>query len=154
MTKPTSPVFELAQHDRLRHEATELVGHVIAARRHDPQLVALLDAAVDYADQRHDTHVVIEPGVDDQRLQRRLRVALGRRNPLHERFEQIRDALACLGTDARGIRGVDAYDFLDLLADPVRVGRREVDLVDDGQDLDALLHRGITVGDALSLNAL
>ncbi len=79
---------------------------------------------------------------------------LGGGNAFDERFEQIRHALAGLGTDAHGIRRIDADDFLDLLADPVRVGGRQVDLVDDGQDLEALLHRGVAVGDALRLDAL
>ena len=36
----------------------------------------------------------------------------------------------------------------------VRVGGRQVDLVDDRHDFEALLDRGVAVGDALRLDAL
>src|SRR5262249_5215060 len=65
---------QLAQHDRLGCEAPELVYRVAAPRGHDPELLAGLQAPVDDPDQRHDADIVVEPGVDDQRLQRCLRV--------------------------------------------------------------------------------
>ena len=40
------------------------------------------------------------------------------------------------------------------LADLVRVGRGQIDLVDDRHDLEPLLDRGVAVGDALRLDAL
>ena len=46
----------------------------------------VLERAVHDAHQRDDADVVVEPGVDDQRLQRRVRIALGRRDALDERL--------------------------------------------------------------------
>src|SRR5262249_5196194 len=59
-----------------------------------------------------------------------------------------------LRADARGVRGIDADDLFDLAAHLLRVGRRQVDLVDDRHDLEALLDGGVAVGDALGFDAL
>ena len=113
-----------------------------------------LERAVHDPHQRDDADVVVEPGVDDERLQRRIRIALGGRNALDEGLEQLGDALPCLGAHAHRVRGVDADDLLDLLGDAIGVGGGQVDLVDDRQDFDALLDRRVAVRDALRLDAL
>ena len=96
MTKPTSPGAEFARGNGLRREAAELVDQVRAARRHDADLVVHLQRAVDDAHQRDDADVVVEPGIDDQRLQRRLGIALRLRNAFDELLDQLFDALARL----------------------------------------------------------
>ena len=55
---------------------------------------------------------------------------------------------------ADGVRGIDADHVLDLLLDAVGVGRRQVDLVQDGQDLEVVVERLIDVGERLRLDAL
>ena len=69
-------------------------------------------------------------------------------------LEQLGDAVAGLGADAHRVAGLDADDLLDLADHPLGVRRRQVDLVDDRQHLQALLGRGVAVGDALRLDAL
>ena len=117
-------------------------------------LVAGFDRAVHDPDQRDDADVVVEPGVDDEGLERAIGVALGGRNPPDEGFEKVGNALACLRAHADGVGGVDADDLFDLFRDAVGVGGREVDLVDDGEDFDALLDRRVAVRDALGFDAL
>ena len=63
---------ELALDHRLGREAPEAIDDVAAAGGHHADLVAAAQRAVDHAHQRHDPDVVVEPGIDDQRLQRRL----------------------------------------------------------------------------------
>ena len=53
-----------------------------------------------------------------------------------------------------GVLGRDADDVLDLADDPLGIGRRQVDLVDDGQHLEALLDGRVAVRDALRLDTL
>ena len=83
-----------------------------------------------------------------------LRVALGRRQALDDGFEHGFDVEAGLGRDADGVGGVDADHVLDLLLDAVGVGGRQVDLVEDGQDLEIVVERLIDVGERLRLDAL
>ena len=53
-----------------------------------------------------------------------------------------------------GVLGRDADDVLDLADDALGIGRRQIDLVDDGQHLEALLDGRVAVRDALRLDAL
>src|SRR5581483_3823578 len=62
------PGGQLAQSDRLRHEAAELVRGMAATGGHDAELLTGLEAAVHDPHQRDDAHVIVEPRVDDQRL--------------------------------------------------------------------------------------
>ena len=77
--------------DRLRREHADLLAAVDRAGRHQQDLVARLERALHHAHQHHDADVVVEPRVDDQRLQRRRRVALRRRNARDHRLEDVVD---------------------------------------------------------------
>ena len=69
-------------------------------------------------------------------------------------FQNVGDAEAGLGRDQHGLRGVDADHFLDLFLDPVRLGGRQVDLVEDGDDLVVVVDRLVDVGERLRFDAL
>jgi len=58
------------------------------------------------------------------------------------------------GGDAGGIHGGDADDILDLVADPLGIGGRQVNLIDNGEDLQAVIYCQIAVGKGLRLDAL
>ncbi len=63
-------------------------------------------------------------------------------------------ALACLRADQGGIFRRYADDLFDFMNDFRRIGGRQIDLIDDRQDLQALLQRGVAVGDTLGFDAL
>jgi hypothetical protein len=111
-------------------------------------------AAIHHTHQHHHADIVVEPGVDDQRLQRRLRVALGRRDAGDHRFQHVVHAKPGLGRAKDGIGGVDADHVLDLGARVVRIGGRQVDLVQHRHDLDAEFDGRVAVGHRLRLDAL
>ncbi len=139
---------------RLRRENAQLVDLVCAAGGHDADLGAKLQPARNDPHERHHPEIVVEPGVDDQRLQRAVGIAARRRDARNQGFEQIRDALAGLGADQQRIVGLDADDVLDLVHHPLRVGARQVDLVEHRQHLEPLVDGRVAVGDALRLDAL
>ena len=64
------------------------------------------------------------------------------------------DALPCLGRDPDYVAGGAAQDPGQLGSRPVRLGRRQVDLVDDGDDLEPGLDRHVGIGQGLSLDSL
>ena len=107
-----------------------------------------------HAHQGDDAEVRVVPAVDQQRLQGRVAVAHGRRQALDHRLQQIVDAEAGLGRHLDGLGRVDADHVLDLLADPVGIGRGQVDLVQDRDDLVVGVDRVIGVGQRLRLDAL
>ena len=69
-------------------------------------------------------------------------------------IEQVGHTLAGLGRHADDLVGRDAEDRLDLAGVPIGIGRREVDLVQRGDDLEVVLERQIAVGERLGLDAL
>ena len=75
-------------------------------------------------------------------------------NARDHRLEDVVDALAGLRAAAQRVVRGDADDVLDLLDHAVGLGRRQVDLVQHRHDGDALLDRGVAVGDRLRLHAL
>ena len=81
-------------------------------------------------------------------------VARWRRQPLHDRFENLVDAGAFLGAGQNRIAGIEADDVLDLPLRLVGLRARQVDLVDDRDDLEVVLDRQVGVGERLRLDAL
>ncbi len=154
MRKPTSPVPRRLALRLLGREHADAVRRVAAPGGHHLHLVAALDDAVDHPDQGHDADVGVEPGIDDQGLQRRVRIAHRRRDARHQGLEQVRDALPRLGADPQGILRLEADDLLDLVDHPLRLRRRQIDLVEHRQDLQPLLDGRVAVGHALGLDAL
>jgi hypothetical protein len=110
--------------------------------------------AVDDAGQHHDAEIGVVPGIDQQRLERRIGVALGRRQALDDGLQHLGHAGAGLGRDLQRARGVDADHVLDLLADAVGLGGRQIDLVEDRDDLVVDLDGLVDVGERLGLDAL
>ena len=78
----------------------------------------------------------------------------GRRDALDDRGEDLVDANAGLARGEDGVLRRDGEDVLDLAAGFFGASAREVDLVDDRDDLEALVHREGGVGDRLGFHAL
>ena len=133
------------------HQVEDFMALVVAHKLHQ---LPLRHFAVEDAHQRQGPEVGVEPGVVDDRLGRRGRVAHGSGNAVDDGVEQVADADAGFGGDPQGVGGVDADAGLDLLGHLVRVGGGKVDLVDDRQQFEVVLHRQVDVGDGLRLDAL
>ena len=85
---------------------------------------------------------------------RRVGIALGGCDPLHDRVEHLVDVDARLGGDADDVGRVAAEQLRHLERRSVRVGRGKVDLVDDGDDLELVLDREVGVRERLRLDPL
>ena len=127
---------------------------------HELDAEALLQDAVDHAHEDDDAEVGVVPGIDEAGGQRRVAVARGRRDARDDRFEHVLHADAGLGAGEDraaglpGARGLDADDLLDLLGDPLGLGRGEVYLVDNRQDFVIVLDRLVDIGERLRLHPL
>ena len=73
---------------------------------------------------------------------------------MDDRLQHIRNAEAGLGRDQHGVRGVEADDLLDLLADALGLGGGQVDLVQHHDDLVVGVDRLVDIGQRLRLDAL
>ena len=113
-----------------------------------------LQHAVEHPDDDDDAAVGVVPGVEDQRLQRAGVIALGRRKAGHDRLEDLLGADAFLGAGKDGALGRKTDDLFDLPARLVGLRTRQIDLVDDGDDLEAVVDREVRVRERLRLDAL
>src|SRR5690606_19527222 len=120
----------------------------------DQNLVALLHPAVLDPHQRDHAQIIVEPGVDDQRLQRRPNLAFGRRNHLDQSLQHVDHAHTAFGTAGHCVGGINTDDVFDLVLDAVRLGLAQVHLVQHRHDLQALLDGGVAIGHGLGLDAL
>ena len=81
-------------------------------------------------------------------------VVARRRHPLHDRVQHVADAQPALRGGQDRVRAVQADRRLDLLGDALRLRRRQVDLVEDGDDLEVVLQRQVDISERLGLDAL
>ena len=132
----------------------DLVGVVHGVRLQEPQASAGRQTAVHHPHRADHAAVLVEVRIEDQGLQRRVAVTRRGGDTVDHRVEQLGNALSRLGTDPQDLGRRDAEDALDLLRVEVRVGRREIDLVQRGDDLEVVLEGEIAVGECLGLDAL
>jgi hypothetical protein len=106
------------------------------------------------ADVDDDSLVGVVVAVEDQALERLRGIALRRRDPLDDRLEYFRNARSVLSRREDDLFARDRQDVLELVHDRVRVGRRQVDLVEDRDQREALADREVDVGEGLGLDPL
>ena len=139
---------------RLRREYADLLAEVVRRDRHEQDAVLGPERPVHDPHEHDNPDVVIEPGVDDQGLQRGIGLPPRRGDARDDRFQDVDHTFAGLGAAQNRVLCRNADDVLDFRDDPGRLRRRQVDLVQHRHDLHALLGRGIAVRDRLRFHAL
>ena len=123
-------------------------------RRHHDDPLARVEVAVDDPDVGDDAAVGVVDRVEDHRAGRGVRVA-GRAGDLPDDLvEEDLDALPRLAGDAQAVLGLQADQAGQLLGVLLRLGRRQVDLVEDRDDREVVLHGEVEVRQGLRLDAL
>ena len=145
---------QLVDGRRLRREHADLLDLVLLSLRHQPDLHPRPEHAVDHA--REDDHAAIRvvPRIEDECFQRRVRLASRRRQALDDGLEDLVDAGPFFRTREDRACGVETDDVLDLPLGLVRLRTRQIDLVDDRNDLEVVLDGKVRVGQRLRLHAL
>ena len=121
---------------------------------HHQDVVARAHGAVHHADIDNDAFVAVIVGVENQRLQRSVRVAGGSGDVGDNALEHLFDVESGFSGDARCIQRRDPDDVLNLMADHIGVGTGQVDLVDHRNDLQVVFNGKVGVGKGLCLDAL
>ena len=139
---------------RRRHEA-DLLRLEARAERHRAQVLARPEHAVDDADERDDAAVLVVRRVEDQRARRGVRVARwapgsARRSRRAPRRRPAPSSPRCAGRCS----GSSPIRSATSARRSVRVGLRQVDLVDDRDDLEVVLDREVGVRERLRLDPL
>jgi hypothetical protein len=113
-----------------------------------------MERALRQPDVDDDALVRVVVAVEDQALERRGRIARRRRDALDDRLEDLGDAGPSLADGEDDLLARDREHVLELLDDRVRIGRRQVDLVEDRDQRQVLAQREMDVGERLGLDAL
>ena len=145
---------KLVEHLLLRPENADALDRLHGARRHQFDFLALLQEAIDHPHQHDDAEIGVVPTINQQGLKGCIDIALGRRQAGDDGFEHQIDANARFCRGEHGLRGVQADDVLDLLLYTLRLGGRQVDLVEDRYDLVLVVERLINIRQGLRLDTL
>ena len=140
--------------DHVRAELAQLGDLEGALGAHHEDAVAFFHPPVDHTEVDHHPAVVVVDRVEDQRLQRGLGVALGRREALADGVEQLVDTDAGLGAGHDAVCRVQAQHVFDLLGTLVGLSAGKIDLVDDRDQFEVGVDGLVKVGHGLGLDAL
>ena len=139
----TGRQFRARRHVKLQH--ANLVGMVFLARRHELHEVFGLDAAVHNLEVSDDAAERVEHRVEYQCLQRRIGIAHGSRDALHDGAQDFVHTHARLAAGPDYLRTVAAQQVDNLVLHLVGIGALEVALVDDGYNLQIVVDGHVEV---------
>ena len=117
-------------------------------------LHARADGAIDDAHRGDRAAVAVVVRVEDERAQRRVGVAFGGRHGLHDALEELVDAEPFLGAHEEDVVGVGADQVVELLLAALGLGAGQIDLVQDGYDLEPRVEGEEEIGERLRLDPL
>ena len=112
------------------------------------------DAAFHHTDENDRATINIEPGIENQRLQRIFGAAFGRRDARDDGFENVFDAETAFCADEQRVAGGNGEDGFDLFFDEFGLRGGQIDFVDDRKDGEIVACGEKSVGDGLRFNAL
>ena len=122
---------------------------------HEADSLALAQRAFEDAGEHDDAAVGVEPGIENQGLQRVVgRSPLGGGTRLTMASSTSGTPCPVLALMRHGVGGVEADGAFDHLLGARDVGAREVDLVDDGNDFETVIDGEVGVGEGLGFDAL
>ena len=135
-------------------EDANLVGVILVVRGEELHHLVGLDGAVEDAEIGDDAAEGVEHGVEDEGLQRGIRVALGGGDALDDGLEHLLHALSRLtgGLDDVGLVAAEQVD--NLVLDLQRHCGGHIHLVEHRDNLQVIVDGLVEVGDGLGLHAL
>ncbi len=138
----------------LRRKYSDYIHRVRLAKGLGDDFIALFQRAILNPNQRDNALIIIEPRIDNQRLQWFIRITFRRRDRGNKVLQSVLNPHARLGTHRHGVGGIHTNDFFNFLLDPVRVCLRQIHLVQNRQDFEPLLNGGVAVRHGLRFHPL
>ena len=135
-------------------ENTNAIGNMCLADAFGDDLVTTAQGALFNPNQGDNAQISVKPGVNNQGLQGGIDITFRRWNFGHQLFQNIFNAKATFGTAVHRVRGVDADNIFNFLADPLWLRLGQIHFVQYRNHFEALGNCRITVGYRLRFNAL
>ena len=126
----------------------------IGVRRHQMDLGPRRQHPVLHPDVGHHAAVGVERGIEHQGAQRILSPSLRRRHELDHLLQQRGHTLAGFGRDPKDVLRIPSHELSDLARRLLRIGLRQVDLVQRGDDRQAGVAGEVEVREGLGLDPL
>ncbi len=145
---------EFLEDDGLGREHAEIFDFVDFVARRKANFHVGSDAAFHHAHQHHRSAIGIEPGIENQRAQRRVGRAFRRRNAFHDGFEDIFHAQAAFGADQQRVVRRNREDVFDLLFRVIGLRGGQVDFIDHGNDGEIVARGEERIRDGLRFHSL
>ena len=139
---------------RFRRKHTDLFNQMVGTGRHQTDFVFRFNRAVNHANEHNDADIVIEPGINNQRLKRSGGIALRSRNTLNDAFENLIDAHAGFRRRFNRVGRIKTDHIFYFFFGFIRISTLQVHLIENRKNFYAELNGGVAVGNGLSLNAL
>ena len=144
----------LTREKRTRPEVSYFHHFFPCPRCHHPDHRALFYGSLHDTAEDYDSFIGIIDRIEDQRLQRSLRIPLGGRNLRHDLLQHLLDAYTVLGGDQRRVLSLQTDHVLDFLYNPLRLRAGQIDLIDDRKYIQVVIQRKIYIGQRLGLDPL
>ncbi len=148
------PGTHLAGRVELEFQVADFLGLVLVAGGEEFHFVPLADGAVHYLKVRNDAAEGVEHGVEDQGLQRSVRVPFGCGHFVHDGVQHLLYAHAGAGTHAEHVLRLAAQKVAHLVLHQVRLGAVHVNLVEHGNNLQPMVDSLVQITNGLCLNTL
>ncbi len=145
---------EAVHRHQLGPEHAKLQELRLGAAGHHADHVVVVERPLGQAHVADDTLVRVVVRVEDEPLERQLRVPLRGRDPVDDGLEDLGDTRPFLRGGEDDLLTRDREDALQLLHDDLGLGRRKIDLVDDRDDRETFAQGEVDVGQRLRLDAL
>jgi uncharacterized protein YfaS (alpha-2-macroglobulin family) len=152
--KANVPGFQFLQSDGFRGQGPQLLDLVSLLTGAEPDLHVLPDASLFHADEHNRAAIGVEPGVEDQRLQRVFGTSFRWRNAMDDGLKHVLDTDAALRADEQGVIRGDRQHVFDLFLHVVRLRGGEIDLIDDRDDGEIVSGGEKRIGHRLRLDTL
>jgi hypothetical protein len=143
----------IARH-RFRGDDADLEELVLCLGRHHHDPLARIEVAVDHPDIGHDAAVGVIDRVENHRARGRIRVADRCRELPNDLCQKLFDTLPRLAGHLQAVLGIAPDQPGELRGILLRLRGGQIDLVQDRDDGEVVLHREIEIGQRLRLDPL
>src|SRR5690606_8419325 len=141
----------------LRHlhlENTNFISLVFLSGGDKLHDVTLLERSIENSVIHDNSPERVEHAVEDQRLQRLVRISCRRRNAVHNCFEHLVNSKSCSRARVENFFSLAADEVYYLIFYFLNHRTIHVDLVDDWNNLEVIVDGEVEIADCLGLDAL
>ena len=138
----------------LQLQNTHLIGIIFLTGSNELHVITFADHPIFYLEISNDSPERIEYRVENQALQRSFRITFRSRNTFYNCVQYIFHAFSRLSTGTQNITPVTTQQVDDFIFNFFRHGTRQINLIQNRNNLQIILNCHVKIGYCLRLNSL